>query len=467
MSTGGFLINSRVRVMWGKINLSAYNGQNQGAPAFPEGAPLVYDVSVDLQSENNGPTASMKWDPTGPGYEVYEWFISQPDYMATQIIIEFFYPSGKKIAFAFVWSGQSINYGNDMVVTVKMISELAGLINVNLRNTAQAYKEKKGTPALNVYKKFQEQFGLAQFDYLVQFNEASKAYAKKAKIENSYGTDQTFGSSIGNMAKQTGDVAMGINIVNGPPEQAAKVVIFPPFSYIPSSGAQEEVINAATLSKGASIDVTKRYGYILGPAIFNSITRSTEWKPPQQDNSDGPGSQKRARDPDTGRYIAQNPPTAPQLTSSNPRAAAAPTSSPLGTANNRSSPGIKNADNPEAPDRQDALNEEKVSTLRMDTFMCPVLVGIKPYDILYVPSLSGKFIEDWVVQSVSYTQSNGEVTVGVQATRVYGLGTPMNQKAAEVFKTFAQAQGLIGPNATLEAWDKYAWGSAKATSSGT
>ena len=457
MSNGGFLISPRVRVLWGKINLSAYDGTKQGAPPFPEGSPLVYDVSVDLQAEGNGPTATMKWDPTGPGYVVYEWFLSKPEYMGTQITVEFFYPKGKKITFAFVWSGQSISYGNDMAVTVKMVSELAGLINANQRNTAQAYDEKKGTQALNVYKQFQKQFGLDGFDSLVQFNEVSKAYAQRAKIANNYGNDMTFGTAIGNMAKQTGDSAMGINIVNGPVQQAAKVVIFPPFSYKPKNGKQETVVNAATLGPNSVIDVTKRYGYILGPSIFNSITRSSEWKPPQQDNNKTPGTQVRARDA-RGRFTSQTPPAAPQSAVANATAAAARTSSPQGTANGRANPGIQNADNPEGPDRQNAMNDEKVATLSMDTLMCPLLVGIKPYDIVYIPSLSGNYIEDWIVQSVDYSQNNGNVSVGIQATRLYGLGTPMNEEAAETFKTFAQQQGLIGPNATLEAWDRYAWG---------
>jgi hypothetical protein len=456
MANGGFLISPRVRVLWGKINLSAYDGSTQGAPAFPEGSPVVYDVNVDLQAEGNGPTATMRWDPTGPGYAIYEWFISQPDYMSTQITIEFFYPGGKKVTFAFVWSGQSISYGNDMSVTIKMVSELAGLINANQRNAAQAHDEKKGTATLNVYKQFQKQFGLDKFDYLVQFNQNSLSYANKAKIANTYGNDITFGTAIGNLAKQTGDAAMGINIVNGPVEQASKVVIFPPFSYTPKGGKQEDVINAATLGADSVIDVTKRYGYILGPSIINSITRTSEWKPPQQDNDKTPGSQTRARDA-RGRYVAQTPPPAPQGALSNPTAAAAATSSPQGTALGRANPGIQNADNPEGPDRQNAMNDEKVATLNMDTLMCPQLVGIKPYDIVYVPSLTGNFIEDWIVQSVDYSQNGGNVSVGIQATRIYGLGTPMNEEAANVFKTFAQTQGLIGENATLESWEKYAW----------
>ena len=453
MTSGGFLINPRVRVLWGEINLSAYNGAEKGAPAFPEGAPVVYDVQVDLSAEGDGPTAEMKWDPTGPGFAVYEWFISQPEYMQTQITIEYFYPRGKKIVFVFVWSGQSISYGNDMSVSVKMVSELAGLINANLRNTAQAYDEKKGASTLDVYKRAQKQFGLEKYTKLVQFNEFSLQYAKKAKLISAYGSDWTFGNNIANIARQTGDTAMGINIGQ------ASVVIMPPFSFQEKEGsAQEPVLNAATaIGPGQLPDVTKRYGYILGPAIFNSITRTSNWKPPQQDNEKTPGSQPRARDPRTGRFVAQSPATSPQVAQSNTQGAAARTSSPLGSANNRASLGIQNKDNPLAQNRQNALNDEKGSELNMDTLMCPLLVGIKPHDILYVPSLTGNFIEDWIVQSVGYSQSNGQVNVNLRATRVLGLGTPMNKKAAEGFTAFAKSQGLIGPGATLEAWDEYAW----------
>ena len=76
---------------------------------------------------------------------------------------------------------------------------------------------------------------------------------------------------------------------------------------------------------------------------------------------------------------------------------------------------------------------------------------------MYIPSLTGDYIEDWIVESVSYDQNDGNVSVSVQGTREYGLGTPMDAKNAEVFKKYAIEQGLIGPNATLEAWDRYAW----------
>jgi hypothetical protein len=340
-----------------------------------------------------------------------------------------------------------------MSVSVKMVSELAGLINANLRNTAQAYDEKKCAASLDVYKRAQKQFGLEKYEKLLQFNEFSLQYAKKAKLISAYGSDWTFGNNIANIAKQTGDSAFGINIGQ------ASVVIMPPFSFQEKQGSpQESVLNAATsIGSGQLPDVTKRYGYILGPSIINSITRTSNWKPPQQNNEKTPGSQPRARDPRTGQFVAQNPPTAPQVAQSNSEGAAKKTSAPLGTANNRASLGIQNKENPLAQDRQNALNDEKGSELSLDTLMCPLLVGVKPHDILYVPSLTGKFIEDWIVQSVGYSQNNGQVNINLRATRVLGLGTPMNVKAAEEFTKFAQAQGLVGPNATLESWEKYAW----------
>ena len=457
MTSGGFLRVPRVRVKWGDINLSAYDGPKYGAPEVfssdsEKGGPIVYDVQADLNAENEGPTAEMKWDPTGPGMAAYEWFVSQDKYMKTQISIEFFYPQGKKIVLYYAWSGQSINYGNDMAITVKMQSELSGLVNSNVRNTAQAYDEKKGATPIDVIDKSKAQFGLDKYADIVEYNKYTEEYLKKVKLLNAYGNDWTFGNSVAQIAKQTGDMAFAHNIGK------AGVVLMPPYSWKDPKGKEQDILNAATdIPAGQAPDPKIRYGYILGPSIFNSITRTSNWKPPQQDNNNTPGSQVRARDPQTGQYVSQNPPTSPQVAESNTTAAAKKTSAPLGTANNRSNLGVQNKDNPYGPDRQNALNDEKGSELQMDTLLCPLLVGVKPHDIVFVPSLTGKYIEDWVVQSVGYSQNDGQINVNIRATRVFGQGTPMNKAAAEKFKQFAKDRGLIGPNATPENWDKYAW----------
>jgi hypothetical protein len=432
------LILPRVRVTWGNINLSKYNGPDFG---LPKDEPVVYDVTADLASENEGPTAEMKWNPTGPGLAIYEYMVK--NFINKEIVVEYFYSGGKKLPLKFVWGGQSINYGNDMTITIKMVSDLSGKVNGNIRNTAQAYDEKKGASPQVVLNKSAKQYGVEPS--IFKYNSGTTSYWSKVKLENMYGQDWTLGNNASQIAKQTGDMAMATNI------SEPAVVFFPPFSYSKTNPNTVEI--ATTLSPSVP-DPAKRYGYILGPSIINMVSRQSIWKPPQQDNTNVPGSQARARDAKTGQFVAQKPPSTPQKNISE---TGKKTSSPLGSANNRANLSIMNKNNPQGPNRANALNDEKGSELQFDTLMCPLLCGIKPQDIVYLPSLTGDFIEDWIVQSVGYSQNNGQVNINVRATRVYGLGTPMNEKEAKKFQKYAESIGLTGANATLENWDTYAW----------
>jgi hypothetical protein len=427
-------------VSWAGINLSSYDGSED----FPKNTPAVYDIDVQLQSQTQEPTATMKWDPTGPGFALYESFISNPEYMKSRIFIDFFYAGGKRIRFAFVWSGQSISYGNDMTVTVKMKTELEGLVNANIRNTAQAYDENKGESYLNAITKTKEQYGIEKD--LITYETKAKTSMEKSTLKNAYSNDRTYGAAISNIVQQNGNTAFANNI--GEPG----IVIFAPFSWKPE---ENKILNGATeIPPDTNPKPDQRYGYIVGPAIIDSLERSTEWKPPQQSNQNNPSTQSKARDPKTGRYTKQTPATSGQIaTTENSKE----TSSPLGTALARPNPGISNLDNPDGPTKQNALEDERTASMTFQTLLCPVLVGIKPYDVVYIPSLTGSYIEDWIVESVNYDQNNGNVSVSVQATREYGLGTPMDTKNAETFLEFAKTQGLVGGNATLENWEQYAW----------
>jgi len=436
----GNLVTPRVRVTWGDINLSAYNGTG----SFPQGTPLIYDVEVELQSQSNAPTGTMKWDPTGPGFAEYERFISSDKYMQSRIYVEFFYVGGKRLRLAFIWSGQSISYGNDMAVTVSMKSELDGLINANIRNVTQAYDEKKGGTMIDSLNRGTEQFKIPN-KTLLRFNEKAKNDLEKAKIITNYAQDQTYGAFVSNTVQQNGNVAFPNNI------EEPNITIYTPYSWDKDS----EVLNAATEAPFNSSPLPqKRYGYILGPSNINSVQRQSQWNPPQQTTQNTPSTQIRARDQKTEQFISQKPATGAQKQAAD---TTKPSSSPQGTALARPNPGIQNKDNPDGPTKQNLLTEEGTATLTFQTFLSPLLVGIKPYDIVFIPSLKGDFIEDWIVDSVSYDQNDGNITISVQAKRKLGLGTPMNEKNAKKFSDFAKAQGLIGPTATLENWDKYTW----------
>lgn len=439
----GNLIQARARVTWGQINLTSYDGSLD----FPKGNPLVYDVEMSMQSETQSPTASMKWDPTGPGYAVYESFISDENLMKTPIVIEFFYPGGKHIVFPFIWTGQSIVYGNEMTVTVNMQSELAGLINANPRNVANTDTSKTGIDSISAVKYLQKQYGLEKFKDLVKWNGVAEKDMKRAKIETQYATDSTFGAALGNIAQQTGNTVFAHNIGK------AGLVIFAPFTWDKTQVVYDGV---SDISPGTLPDPLKRYGYFIGPSMINSMTRVSEWKPPQVTNSKNPSQLQTRGVPSAQNYGAntQRVPSQPLISTTSNLTS---TRAPIGTSSGRSTPGIGNKDNPDQIDKQNALNAEKSSTMNLSTYLVPALVGIKPYDIVYVPSLKGEFIEDWIVQSVDYNQNDGKIEVSIQASRVYGLAGPMNEKEAEKFRKVANSLGLVGTNWTLESWDAYAW----------
>ena len=434
----GNLIIPRIRVTWADTNLSAYNGSGP----FPTGSPLVYDVEVQLQSQTQSPTGSMKWDPTGPGFAVYEKFISDEKYLTSRILVDILYFGGKKLRLAFVWGGQSINYGNDMSVTVMLKTELDGLINSNIRNVAQAYDEKEGGTGIDSINKGIQQYKIPNQD-LVRYSERAKKDLEKMKILTNYAQDQTFGAFVSNTVQQNGNLAFANNI------EEPNVAIYTPFSW----DKEGKVLNAATsigVDQGPKPE--NRYGYIVGPAIITTMSRKSEWQPPQQTTQNTPNTQIRARDQKTGQFVKGTPATVKQQEDT-----AKPSSSPLGPANARPNPGVQNKDNPDGPTKQNILQQEGSAEMSFSTYLCPVLVGIKPNDIVYIPSLKGDYIEDWIVDTVSYDQSDGNTALSVSAKRTLGLGTPMNPTPAKEFLNYARGVNLVGPNATLEAWEKYAW----------
>ena len=195
-----------------------------------------------------------------------------------------------------------------------------------------------------------------------------------------------------------------------------------------------------------------RYGYFLGPSIINSIQRTSEWKPPQQSNKKTPATQILPQRKTENKE--QKPPAAQAKQA---KKSGVKTSAPGGTTGGRANPGIINKDNPDGPEKQLLLNEERGATLSFQTMLTPVLVGIKPYDILYIPSYTGDFMEDWQVTSVSYDQNDGNVSVSVNAGRIMGTSAPMVASQVEKFKEIALGLNLVGPAATLDAWDSYAW----------
>ena len=100
------------------------------------------------------------------------------------------------------------------------------------------------------------------------------------------------------------------------------------------------------------------------------------------------------------------------------------------------------------------LRKERSSTQEMSgsisLFMIPAITGIVPRDVIFIPSLTGKYVEDWFVTGTNYNFSSGGVTIDITCKRVdESEGTIVEDKS----KFLELAKSLDSP----EAWNAYYW----------
>jgi hypothetical protein len=409
-------------VYWGGKNVTSYSGEGF------ENEPLVYDVQANLQMSSTNPTGSFKWNPSGQAFKVYENFVNNS--IKEVIGIKFYYAEGRSIEFSFVWAGHQIVYGNDMTVTVKLRSELDGLVNSIPRNVAQAHD--KGVSYLDAAKKTEKQFAVDSYN-MVRYEDKAKTDMQKAKLNTVYQEDQTFASTLANLAQQNGNFVFANNILQ------ANLSVFAPYTWNPKeSDVQEPSDNPKP---------NQRYGYLLGPGIINSVERVMEWSPPQQSNQIKSRKQTKTTPSSQKNNKTKMEENQQQVSSSS--------GSVIGTSQAKPNSGVSNKENPDGPTKQNLLQDEARSKLSTNVFLSPCLMGVKPCDILYVPSLESSVssIEDWIVQSVDYQQTDGGVEVSLSAGRKFGAVGLMNEKAGEKFKQKAKLLNQGG----LDSWAEYAW----------
>jgi hypothetical protein len=431
----GVLINPQVQVKWGDLNLSAYDlgtGVKQ---------PIVFNTKVDLPG-TSWPSGSFSWEPTGPAFEVYEQCIK--DKINDEIQIRFYYVDGPFVVFKFQYNGSSINYGTEMSIEV-LLTTAQGPKSSAVRATAlKDYTQGKfNSKGQDLYKSAQDIEKAFGKPVPLLWQETAKLDAQKIFLASWQYKDQTYGAEIQNIATQAGMKIATTNIASD-----GKAAIFTPFT---KEGKENKDTVEFPPKAGGQIKAEQRYGFLIGPGIITSFQRSMEY-PSQTKGQD-------ATTQPTGTPNKGAPPNSPgsQPLKAKEDQAKAQKDAEKKSVANPSSPtvvkGKKYLKNDEGPENQQLMQQEEGIKFQAQFFMCPALVGIKPQDIIYIPSLriGDALIEDYKIQSVSYAQDGAIVGVNVQATRTAGLNKPMNEAAA---KKFIQKADTLK---TTEDWTNYAW----------
>lgn len=442
----GNLIIPRVEVYWGKVNLTSYNGDGN----YPKGEPLVYKVECTMPRESDNPSGSMMWAPTAGAYAVYEELLKNN--ADDQIVTTFGYLGKKKISMVWIWGGNQYTYGNSMALRVTLLSELSGLINATTRSVAN--NADKSMTMQSAIKTTEKLFAVEKFK-LIRYTKDAQKDLESNKILNQYTRDTTFVSAINNIVKENGNYVFSTNIVSdkvtsdtspitGRTETASKLVVFTPFQY---DGKADVVTDGQSVGYSEFFDPVKRYGYLIGPSIISTSEKTYRWSPPQQ--MQAPTPRKAATPGKTKKKGGKKAPVETQVARSEGVGAVRNTA--LASPN----PGIRVAQDSVGPDKQIFQQLEAAAQLSFNTFLVPALVGIKPYDIVYIPSLSPKGvddIEDWIVNTVDYNQTDGGVDISVTASRTYGIPATLMSKPSGL-KFLEKAKSLT----TLEKWEEYAW----------
>lgn len=457
----GDLIIPRCEVFWGDINLTSFE-ESKSWPGVDGPQPLVYDVRVSLQESGQTPSGSMKWNPTGLAFSAYEKILNA-NYDKT-IVVRFFYLTGRSISFAFVWAGQTENYGNDMSMEIKLSSELDGLTMANIKSVTQ--NDEKGISMKSAIAELEKFHAVAEYK-LIKYHGDVEKDLDKAKVKSNYSEGTTFAAALENIAEQNGNLVFMHNIKQaGDSSTGAGLVLYPPFIWEGSTYSNGEikpnpqapiVVEALSLTSQGP-DPTVRYGYLLGPSMINTITKTSEWSPPQRTKTYTINSQAKIQ-PKQVPSSGQPNPTNQQANSQATGTAAAKTGGASGSHGSKSRPGMRLEDNEEGEKKKLLIQEERTAKLSANLFMCPALTGIKPCDILYIPGYSGVYIEDWIVTSVEYEQTNGGVNLNIQAARQFGMGNLMNERSGRLWLKIASegSPALIGSGGSIEGWVSYAW----------
>ena len=432
----GYLINPQVQVQWGSRNLSAFTLPQSSQPQA-----IVFNTKVDLPGDS-WPTGSFNWNPSGPAFKVYEDCVTKGK---NEIItIRFYYVNGPYVLFKFQYNGSNINYGTDMSIEVSLSCQQSGKSNGVRASAMTDYTDgrfnAKGKDLYVSTKDIQKSFGSP---VPLLWSEASKLDAKKIFLASWQFKDQTFGAEILNIATQAGQsVSLNNMFTSG---QATM--------FAPLSKEGKDKVDSVKFPPGAgeTVKSDQRYGFLLGPGIITSFQRSMEY-PSQTKGQNGitqptgtPNKSKTVNSPGSQNLSnQQQQDEAQKLAQKN---SVANPSSPTVVKQN------KYTKNDVGPENQQLMQQESGIKFQAQIFMCPLIVGIKPQDVIYIPSLlaGDKLIEDYKVQTVSYSQDGGIVSVSVSASRTPGLNHPMNETAAKKF--IEKADTLK----TVEDWTNYSW----------
>jgi hypothetical protein len=403
----GKLLQPFVKVTWGDLDLTEFSSGGMR----PQ--PIVYDVRISLEDTKSAPTLEMRFSPSPPAFQAF--VECKTDRIDQEIVVDIGYTMGSTISFKFFYSGCSFETGHEMGISVYGVSPIKGA----WTNNRISFTMVEPVPLSDFPDLIKEKCGEACSEIEFEFVGIAAEDAKEIEIKHA-AIGQTPHKIITDMARANGMIT-SINPDGG-------IIIRYPYNTPEENEELKEKEQVGDPAK-PKYDPKKINVYIAGPGLLNVFRREQRFNVGQttfdftasyaapvafeQDN-------KKIVETDTvsGESAAQIATGA--ATSGSPE----PTVGQSGT--EKTAESLKEA--------RAAWARESTTTGSGSFFMVPYLVGIKPRDILVIPSLNANspYFEDWIVDGVTYEQMEAGVEIGVSCKRPFpGEGVLLDKETEE------------------------------------
>lgn len=435
-SSIGRLIQPYVQVKWGDTDLTAY----QKDSAIPI-QPIVHNVRVSLSQEEAAGKLEFEFSESPLGFEaLVDLKTNSPD---KPITVTIGYEKGSFFSTFYQFAGLRFSTGHDMKASVTAV----GLPKGAWTDNKISYTMEKEIPLDQfpdfLKKKCGDGCKAIKFKFVGQLAEDAKSKIK-IKRNDIARTPHTIISDV--MRAQGATVSVSDSVIDG------SLVFHYPLTLEKESEAGND--QPAVAAGQIEAVVGERKVFIIGPGLLNSFSRDQTFNLGQTTLRMGSSTQSSpASIQQVNKEVAQE--------GSAPQQEAANSTNSQGGTGGIANPGQARSGTTTFSDKEKkalAAKAAKVTTkCSAEFFMVPYLVGIKPRDIVALPSLKVKgddiFVEDWLVDSVNYSQDdNGVITVQIDGSRPYTGDVNIVDE-----KTLKAIQDTVKPLLFTGAWHEFYW----------
>ena len=370
----GTLTQAYITVEWGGINLSAYDDGAGGLQV------LAQNVQVRLNKGESAPECTFQISPNPIGFGLFQELKASA--LSTPFTVTIGYMNGSSFTNAFRFAGMDMTTGHDPKLEITGVSVLKGCWTDNkISYTMEEPIMLSEFPAF-----LQEKAGACAADLKPMFVGAAAQEAAAIEIKSNQ-TQRTPHTILMNtlrphgMDLQVGDTAFGGELIIGyTPNMEGETAIDKP---VPQDGTQPATPG-------------QRMVYVIGPGLMENFNRKQTFKLGQTETKRA-ASTTNTQSNETEQVPVVQAGSAPQETAATQQT----TTATKGKSNPSSAEtGVVTPSGMDQAARQ-AFSTMLTSNCKCNVLMVPYMVGIKPRDIICVPSLAGpgSFIEDWGISA--------------------------------------------------------------------